>query len=187
MGVRRFVQALALVAAAMAVGPTLADDFQSPAGFRAQEIQSDGRSLDAGGRLPQVRLTAAQVDAIARGGAGAGTSGIAGIQTTVLSGDPSKPGPYSYEIRVPPHTRIAAHSHRDNRTALVVSGAWHFGYGEQADKNATQTLGPGGFYTEPAGQPHFAFTGDLPAVVYITGQGPTDTTYVNPAEAPSGN
>jgi hypothetical protein len=59
-----------------------------------------------------------------------------------------------------------------------VSGAWHFGYGEQANEATTQALGPGSFYTEPAGQPHFAFTGDLPTVVYITGQGPTDTTYV---------
>jgi hypothetical protein len=46
-------------------------------------------------------------------------------------------------------------------------------------------LGPGGFYTEPAGQPHFAFTRDLPTVVYITGQGPTDTVYVVAADAHS--
>ncbi len=43
---------------------------------------------------------------------------------------------------------------------------------------------PGGFYTEPANQPHFAFTGKLPAVVYITGQGPTDTTYLVPDALP---
>jgi uncharacterized RmlC-like cupin family protein len=109
-----------------------------------------------------------------------------GIQTTVLSGDPSAPGPYAFEIRVPAHTRIAAHRHRDNRTALVVSGEWHFGYGEHADEKATRTLGPGGFYTEPGGEAHFAYTGDKPTVVYITGQGPTDTTYVDPADAPSG-
>jgi uncharacterized RmlC-like cupin family protein len=86
---------------------------------------------------------------------------------------------------VPAHTRIAAHTHRDNRTALVVSGEWHFGYGDKANEAETKTLGPGGFYTEPADAPHFAFTGDVPAVVYITGQGPTDTTYVEPANAPS--
>ncbi len=135
--------------------------------------------------LAQTRLTPAEVEAHARVGAGAGTSGLSGVQTTVLSGDPNASGPYAIEIRVPAHTRIAAHRHRDNRTALVVSGEWHFGYGEQANEAATRTLGPGGFYTEPAGQPHFAFTGDLPAVVYITGQGPTDTAYVDPADVPS--
>ncbi|MGH8159983.1 MAG: alpha/beta fold hydrolase [Rhodanobacter sp.] len=133
--------------------------------------------------LPQARLASTEVDALKRDGAGPGTSGLSGIQTTVLSGDPTAPGPYAIEIRVPAHTRIAAHTHRDNRTALVVSGAWHFGYGEQAEKARTKTLNPGGFYTEPAGQAHFAFTDDLPAVVYITGQGPTDTTYVVPADA----
>ena len=93
-------------------------------------------------------------------------------------------GPYTLEIRVPAHTRIAAHRHRDNRTALVVSGEWHFGYGKQAKEAETKMLGPGGFYTEPADEPHFAFTQNAPAVVYITGQGPTDTTYVNPANPP---
>ncbi len=141
--------------------------------------------LDSGGPIAQARLTSARVDALAREGAGAGTSGLSGIQTTVLSGNPNTPGPYAFEIRVPAHTRIAAHRHRDNRTALVVSGEWHFGYGEAANEASTETLGPGGFYTEPAGQAHFAFTGDLPTVVYITGQGPTDTKYVVAADAAS--
>jgi pimeloyl-ACP methyl ester carboxylesterase/uncharacterized RmlC-like cupin family protein len=136
--------------------------------------------LQAGSNAPlrQTRLTKAQVDAMARGEGGAGTSGLDGVQTTVLSGDPKAAGPYAFEIRVPPHTRIAAHRHRDNRNALVVSGEWHFGYGEQASETATSMLGPGGFYTEPADVTHFAFTRDQPAVVYITGQGPTDTEYV---------
>lgn len=134
--------------------------------------------LDTGAALAQTRLTSAQVDALARQAGGAGTSGVGGIQTTLLSGDPNLPGPYAMEIRVPAHTRIAAHTHRDNRTALVVSGEWHLGYGEAASESGTQTLGPGSFYTEPARQAHFAFTGDLPTVVYITGQGPTDTSYV---------
>jgi pimeloyl-ACP methyl ester carboxylesterase/uncharacterized RmlC-like cupin family protein len=128
--------------------------------------------------LPQTRLTKAQVDGMARNAGGAGTSGLNGVQTTVLSGDPNARGPYAFEIRVPPHTRIAAHSHRDNRNAIIVSGEWHFGYGEKASEARTTTLGPGGFYTEPAGVAHFAFTGDEPTVVYITGQGPTDTEYV---------
>jgi len=143
--------------------------------------------LDTSATLAQARLTLAEVEARPRTGAGAGTSGLSGIQTTVLSGNPTTAGPYAIEIRVPAHTRIAAHGHRDNRSALVVSGEWHFGYGEHADEVATRALGPGSFYTEPAGQPHFAFTGELPSVVYITGQGPTDTTYLVPANAPTAN
>src|SRR5262249_41095872 len=144
--------------------------------------------LNGGGPSPALqptRLSATEVDALGRGAGGAGTSQLSGVQTTVLSGDPSAPGPYAFEIRVPAHTRIAAHTHRDNRTAIVVSGEWHFGYGPAASDAATVTLGPGGFYTEPAGMAHFAFTGDAPTVVYIAGQGPTDTHYVDVADAPS--
>ncbi|TPG43281.1 alpha/beta fold hydrolase [Sphingomonas koreensis] len=141
--------------------------------------------LDGTGPLPSKRLSAAEVDALARGKGGAGTSQLGGVETTVLSGNPDAPGPYSFEIRVPPHTRIAAHTHRDNRTAIVVSGDWNFGYGGTATDAATTRLGPGAFYTEPADVAHFAFTGDKPAVVYISGQGPTDTRYVSAADAPA--
>ena len=141
--------------------------------------------LDAKAPLPQKRLALADVEKLSRNAGGAGTSGLNGVQTTVLSGDPAAPGPYAFEIRVPPHTKIAAHLHRDNRNALVVSGEWHFGYGDEASDAAALTLGPGGFYTEPAGVNHFAFTGDKPAVVYITGVGPTDTHYVNAADQPA--
>ena len=99
-------------------------------------------------------------------------------------GDPAKPGPYAIEIRVPPHTQIAAHTHRDDRLAVVVSGAWNFGYGDKADPAKSEALAPGGFYTEPAGKAHFAFTGAEPATVYVTGNGPTDTQY-SEAEATS--
>lgn len=125
----------------------------------------------------QVRLTPSEVEAQVKGGAGPGTSGVAGIRTTVLLGDPSKPGPYTIEIRVPPHTRIQAHTHRDPRTAVVVSGLWYFGYGATADEAKVKALPPGSFYTEPADDAHFALTRDAPAIVYISGWGPTDTVY----------
>lgn len=127
----------------------------------------------------ELRLTPAEIAATVKGGAGAGTSGVAGIRTTTLSGDPSAAGPYTTEIRVPAHTQIAAHSHRDDRSAVVVSGTWYFGYGTKASRADAKALAPGSFYTEPGNQPHFAMTGDEPAVVYITGVGPTSTQYVD--------
>ena len=62
-------------------------------------------------------------------GAGAGTSGVTGIQTIVLKGDPAKHGLYTILLRVPAHTKIAAHHHPDDRIATVVSGTWYFGHG----------------------------------------------------------
>ena len=132
----------------------------------------------------ELRLTPAEIAALGKGGAGPGSSGVAGIQTSVLAGDPTKPGPYTIRLWAPANTRIAAHSHRDERTAVVVSGTWYFGYDDKADEAKVKALPPGSFYTEPAGAPHFALTRDEPVVVYIFGQGPTDTVYVDPAAAP---
>jgi len=154
------------------------------AAIRSFLTQADARGP---GPLPPRSLSRADIDTLARGGAGAGTSGVSGIQTTILSGDPTQAGPYAIEIRVPPNTRIAPHSHRDDRFAVVVSGTWFFGYGTTADAAHAKALVPGALYTEPAAAPHFAFTRDRPAVVYITGFGPTDTRYVNAQDAPRPN
>ena len=134
--------------------------------------------------IGEFRMTPAEIEAIPSGGAGPGSSGVSGIQTTVLNGDPTGSGPYTIRISVPPHTRIQAHTHRDSRTAVVVSGAWYFGYGPQAQEGSVKPLPPGSFYSEPAGVPHFALTRDQPAVVYIFGAGPTDTVFTAVGDAP---
>lgn len=131
-----------------------------------------------------LRLTPPEIEAMTQGGAGAGTSGVTGIRTTILYGDPTKAGPYTIALRAPPNVRIAAHSHRDDRTAVVVAGVWRFGYGRKADETLTKVLPPGGFYSEPAGVEHFAMTGPEGATVYISGFGPTSTDYVEAANAP---
>jgi quercetin dioxygenase-like cupin family protein len=127
----------------------------------------------------QARLTPREISALPSISAGAGTSGIGGIRTTILQGDPAAPGPYTIALQVPPNTRIAAHNHRDERAAVVVSGTWNFGYGDVNTDAATKALPPGSFYTESADVMHFARTGSEPAVVYIFGYGPTDTKYAD--------
>ena len=138
----------------------------------------------AGSREEQRRLTPSDIGAMAKSGTGAATSGVPGIQTTVLSGDPTAAGPYSIALRVPAHTKIAAHTHRDDRVAVVISGTWFFGYGSNTDETEVKALEPGSFYTEPADTPHFAITRDEPATIYITGFGPTDTHYIDAAADP---
>ena len=131
-----------------------------------------------------LRLTPEEAAALAQGGAGPGSSLVPGIQTSVLSGDPTKPGPYTIRLWAPANTRIAAHGHRDERSSVVVSGTWYFGYGDKADEAKVKALPPGSFYTEPAGEPHFALNKTEPVVLYISGYGPTDTVYVDEAAAP---
>jgi uncharacterized RmlC-like cupin family protein len=131
----------------------------------------------------QRRLTPDDMAKLEQLGAGPGTSGMAGIRTTVLSGDPTRPGLYTIRLSVPAHLRIEAHVHRDQRSAVVVSGHWSIGYGDRFDASALKLLPPGSFYTEPAEAPHFASTGAEPVVVYISGVGPTDTRFQHQSES----
>jgi uncharacterized RmlC-like cupin family protein len=134
--------------------------------------------------LPQMRLTPAEVRANQTGSNQIGSSGLAGVTTKVLFGDPSKTGFYSLVLSVPAHTTIQAHTHRDDRMATVVSGIWHIGYGDHFDERALKTLAAGSVYSEPGGATHFAQTGDDPVLVEISGVGPTDTRYFDPANEP---
>jgi quercetin dioxygenase-like cupin family protein len=136
---------------------------------------------------PQIRLTPAEIRAMGSHESGTGTSGVAGIETTVLAGDPNRGGPYTIRLSVPANTRIAPHTHRDNRTAVVTSGVWYFGYSASADPAAEKPLPSGSFYSEPADVAHFAETRDVAVVVYITGFGPSDTVYVKASDDPRPN
>ena len=136
----------------------------------------DGESR-AGGAA-ETRLTPAEYKFPPSGNPGTGSSGFADIRTVVLKGNPDQAGVYTIMLRVPPHTRIAAHSHRDDRVATVISGTWRLGYGDRFDEAKLKTLPPGSFYTEPPGWNHFAATGNEPVIVQITGYGPSSTDYV---------
>jgi pimeloyl-ACP methyl ester carboxylesterase len=129
-------------------------------------------------KAAQERLTPAEIGQLPVAPGGTGTSGLSGVTTTVLFGDPDKPGLYSLVLRIAPDTTIEAHTHRDTRTATVISGLWYFGYGPADKAQAVKPLPPGSFYTEPAAAAHFARTGREGAVVVITGYGPSDTAYV---------
>jgi uncharacterized RmlC-like cupin family protein len=115
----------------------------------------------------------------------AGTSNVAGIQTVVLKGDPTKAGLYTLMLKVPPNVKIQAHSHGDDRTAVVVSGVWYFGYGREFNESALKELPVGSFYTEPPKVEHFAMTRSQGATIEITGYGPSSTVYVDPKNDPT--
>ena len=135
--------------------------------------------------LPEMRLIPAEVETTKFADNKTGSSGLAGVQTKVLYGDPAKAGFYSILLFVPANTTIQAHSHRDDRVATVVSGNWQFGYGSKFEEKALKTLTPGSVYSEPEGKDHFARTGAEAVIVQISGYGPTDTRYADPANDPS--
>jgi len=137
-----------------------------------------------GPSLPQMRMTPAEVRATTFDGSQVGSSAVVGVRSKLLLGDPAKAGFYTILLFVPVHTTIQAHSHRDDRMAVVVSGEWHFGYGNHFNEELLKTLPPGSVYSEPGGQTHFARTENEPVVVEISGYGPTDTRYFDPINDP---
>jgi quercetin dioxygenase-like cupin family protein len=140
-----------------------------------------------GQSLPEIRMTPAEMRGSAAGDNNqVGSARLPGVHTKVLFGDPSRPGFYSILLFVPAHTTIQAHSHRDDRMATVVSGQWHFGYGDRFDAKSLKTLPPGSVYSEPGGvkHNHFARTDADAVIVQISGYGPTDTRYFDPSNDP---
>ncbi|MGE3304266.1 MAG: cupin domain-containing protein [Hyphomonadaceae bacterium] len=123
--------------------------------------------------LPEVRLTESEIAAMGQTAAGPGPS-------AVLVGDPTKPGPYAMQVRIAPNQALPPHTHRDNRVTRVLSGTYFYGYGATADEAKAKKLTAGSFYTEPAGQAHFAHAGPEGAVLYVVGTGPSDTKTVTP-------
>lgn len=109
---------------------------------------------------------------------------IPGLETADMIGDQTKPGPYVYRVKFPPHFKLEAHGHPDERRYTILSGTWYIGWGEKFDEAKLTALPAGSFYTEPATKPHFVATKGDGAVIEISGTGPTKQIWVDPAHAP---
>jgi quercetin dioxygenase-like cupin family protein len=106
-----------------------------------------------------------------------------GAQIAVLTGDPSKPAPYTVRLKFPANYLVPAHSHPNDENVTVVSGDLFIGMGNKPDKKSAVALGRGGYALMPANHNHFAFT-TSETTILLYGTGPVDFTYVNPADDP---
>jgi quercetin dioxygenase-like cupin family protein len=146
-------------------------------GFGVAALSLAAASAATAQSLPEMRMTPPEIETAALDSNQIGSSGLPGVHTKVVFGDPSKAGFYTILLFVPAHTTIQAHSHRDDRVATVVSGEWHFGYGNHFDATSLKSLPAGSVYSEPGGDNHFAQTDTDSVIVEISGYGPTDTRY----------
>jgi quercetin dioxygenase-like cupin family protein len=98
---------------------------------------------------------------------------IPGVQTAVISGDPTHSGLYVIRAKLGPGAKVMPHTHPDTRYDTVLSGELHFGFGETFDA-AKATLYPAGTeITVPANVPHFAWVENGEAVLQEVGIGPS--------------
>src|SRR5262245_3322847 len=102
-----------------------------------------------------------------------------GVETAVIFGDPTKPGPYVLRAKFPAGFKLMPHFHPDEwRTAVVLSGTYYFAVGEQWDETKLKSYPAGTFLSEPKGTPHYVWAKDGEVVVQFTGMGPTAVTNI---------
>lgn len=105
-------------------------------------------------------------------------------QFAVVSGDPTKAGPFVIRLKFPAGFKVAPHWHPTDEHVTVLSGTMALGMGEKFDPSAMKELGAGSFALLPAEMRHFAMA-KTAAILQVHGMGPFVLNYVNPADDPS--
>lgn len=105
-----------------------------------------------------------------------------GVQTAVVSGDPTKAGLYVIRVKFPPGIMSAPHFHPEDRHAVVLKGTWYTGTDDSWDPDKTVPLKAGSYMKHPAGAVHYDGAKDEEVIVQIAGFGPSGTTEVHPGE-----
>jgi quercetin dioxygenase-like cupin family protein len=156
----RFTAAVALVAASLSVLPFARSSGQHDEKMEASLHRPDGlKWKDGPPSLPP------------------------GAKIAVLEGDPTKPGPFVFRVRVPDGYRIPPHTHPKPERVTVIAGTFHLGMGEKFDATKGEAMVAGSYGTWPAGMKHYVWVkGET--VVQFHGEGPWTITYVNPADDP---
>jgi hypothetical protein len=106
-----------------------------------------------------------------------------GAKASLLSGDPSKPGPFTIRIMFPENYKVPPHWHPTTENVVVLDGTIYMGSGEKLDESKAMALNVGGFSSIPPKAPHFVFTKGK-ATVQVNAEGPFQITYFNPADDP---
>lgn len=106
-----------------------------------------------------------------------------GAKLAVLHGDPGKPGPFVIRLMTPAGYKVAPHWHSQDEALTVISGTLYFGSGDKYEPSTARGLQAGGFHLVPGRARHYVYS-KKPTIVQISGNGPSDITYVNAAEDP---
>lgn len=106
-----------------------------------------------------------------------------GAKIAVLEGDPTKPGPFVFRVKVPDGYRIPPHTHPQPERVTVIAGSFHLGMGDKFDSKKATTLPAGTYGTWPAGMKHFVWV-EGETVVQFHGDGPWRIQYLDPADDP---
>jgi hypothetical protein len=102
-----------------------------------------------------------------------------GPSAAVLYGDPSKPGVFVMRAKFPAGFKVTPRWRPDEwRTAVVLSGTFYYGIGEQWDESKLAAYPQGTFFAHPSKHPHFAWAKDGEVIIQFTAMGPTNVTRI---------
>ena len=96
-------------------------------------------------------------------------------------GDSTKPGMYGAITIWQPGNFSRPHFHNTDRFVYVVSGTWWVGAGTDFDTKTTYPIPQGSYVVDVANRVHWDGDrlGGPPTVLYIVGEGPMQTIYVD--------
>ena len=104
-----------------------------------------------------------------------------GARSTIIYGNPSKPGMYVMQITWPPGTGSRPHFHNTARYINVLKGTWYAAWGPEADVYNPENMvavPEGTFIYQPPGGHHYDMAKDEEVIVQIMGIGPVVTTSI---------
>jgi quercetin dioxygenase-like cupin family protein len=106
-----------------------------------------------------------------------------GGMIAALHGDPSKKLPFTIRLKMPDGYKIAPHWHSMDENLTVLSGTLVLHMGDTMDAPA-HNLDAGAYHFLP-GKMHHAAEAKGETVLQLSGIGPFDIHYLNPADDPS--
>ncbi|MEG3122879.1 cupin domain-containing protein [Sphingomonas sp. GB1N7] len=107
-----------------------------------------------------------------------------GAQFALIAGDPVKPGPFAFRLKMPPGYVVMPHTHPAAENITVISGRLYHGMGRTFQKAAGKAVAQGDFVYLPPDMPHSVWTTNSPAVIQVNGTGPFTIKYIRPQDDP---
>ncbi len=107
----------------------------------------------------------------------------AGAQVAVVSGDPTKAGPFTIRVDMPAEYTIRPHHHPASEELRLLEGTLHYGHGAKWDQKGMKAMATGEPVTLGAKEPHYLHAASR-VVLEVQSTGPFEITYVDPKEDP---
>ncbi len=107
----------------------------------------------------------------------------AGSWISVLQGDPAKEELFTIRLKLPAGYKVPPHTHPTSETVTVLAGTLFMSMGDRFDASKAKGMVAGSFIGIPRKVSHFVYTKEE-TIIQISGMGPFEVNYVNPAEDP---